>query len=422
MCNNVLKHVLRVLFSASILLLAFGTLACAQVKLDFWLLSDSYTEPYERMLDSFKADMLAKYDIDLKYKWVTSQNLDEMFVTAVLAKKGYDLAWEWQGATFNKRVASGNFMPLDKYFPKAEYGDYAAYNDLLFDGRLYGLSFQPFPNGIMVYNKGLFRQAGLDPDDYPKTWCEFLSVCDTLQAAGITPLVMGNKGGLTNEVVFNTWGLQPFDNAEQMWHIVSKEGTWLQPELIRLLHMYKELYDKGYFQKDGMSYTFEESYSSAMIGDQAAMGIYHGPTAYASLKDARGTDIAGMFPLPKWAYGKFNDAVPILNMVVGIAPWTKHVDESVTIMREFLSEKYQTKQLVEADMFPACPTVDVNLVQDPYIRDLMMQMQRNAATIWYGFYSHAEWQAQIRYMSLFLLGEVSAEEVLMEMDKAKGKI
>jgi len=406
-----------------IIVLSLGSLAVAEkkplVKLDCWQVGDAHSPALEKVLDSFKADMLRKYNIELQYKWVSGENLDEMYVTAAIARKGYDVAWEFQGCTLAKRVKEGNFRPLDEYFPKEEYGGYAAYNDLQYDGKLYAMPFYVWPERV-VYNKGLFRKAGLAPDPFPETWTKFVATCATLKAAGIDPLVYGNKGGLANEVIFNVWTPQAFNSTEDyVKRCVSKEGTWVQPELIRFLHMYKDLYDLGFFQKGGMSYGWEEVYQSALIGDKAAMGIYHGPSAYLALKEARGEDIAGMAMAPIWASGKQKDAVPAMCEVVGIAPWTKHLEEAVTVVKEFMSPEFQTKALLEANLLPSCPEVNINLIKDPYMKDLVSRLQKKSCMSNYALYSHAEWQAQIRYITLFLLGEITAEDALAAMDAAK---
>lgn len=57
------------------------------------------------------------------------------------------------------------------------------------DGRVYGLPYQVQPVGIW-YNRTLFQQAGLDPDEPPETWDDFLTVVKELQQAGITPVAI----------------------------------------------------------------------------------------------------------------------------------------------------------------------------------------------------------------------------------------
>ena len=41
------------------------------------------------------------------------------------------------------------------------------------------------------YNKDLFEQAGITEE--PKTWDEFLDVCEKIKASGVTPIALGNQ-------------------------------------------------------------------------------------------------------------------------------------------------------------------------------------------------------------------------------------
>ena len=51
----------------------------------------------------------------------------------------------------------------------------------------------------IVYNKALYKQAGLDPEQPPQSWAEFLAAGDKLKKAGITPIVTGLKDGFGGE-------------------------------------------------------------------------------------------------------------------------------------------------------------------------------------------------------------------------------
>ena len=54
--------------------------------------------------------------------------------------------------------------------------------------KLLPLTMQGF--GI-YYNKAFFKQAGLNPDQPPKTAAQFLAACEKLKAAGIVPITVG---------------------------------------------------------------------------------------------------------------------------------------------------------------------------------------------------------------------------------------
>src|SRR5690606_38993583 len=43
-------------------------------------------------------------------------------------------------------------------------------------------------NPLLYYNKDIFREAGLDPDNPPRTFDEMLAACETLMSAGIESL------------------------------------------------------------------------------------------------------------------------------------------------------------------------------------------------------------------------------------------
>ena len=53
--------------------------------------------------------------------------------------------------------------------------------------RLYGLPFAGNASGY-IYNKDLFKQVGLDPENPPATWTEFTDMLNTFKDAGINPI------------------------------------------------------------------------------------------------------------------------------------------------------------------------------------------------------------------------------------------
>ena len=405
----------------------FGPCALANpVKLEMWVLADIWTKPYELFMNDFKEDMLKKHNIELTYKTIVAANLDELFITAAMSKRGYDIASDWAGATVPLHVDAGCYMIIDQYFSDTEYRDFTTWNELKIDEKTYVVPLVSFPKQA-VWNKALFRKAGLDPEHFPRTWglmefgTGFLQVCEKLKAAGIAPLVFGNKEGYANECVIDqVMFRQPFDSVEQEFEeVIGPNGTYTHPKSVKMLHLYKELYDKGYFMEDGMSSPFEEYYVAGLVGDIAAINIYGSTLAYSGLKAERGIENAGIAAHPLWADGLLNNAVPVITHTLGVAPWTKYPNEAVTIVKELLSTEYQTRALLESETVPANPYVDFSLVEDPNMRNLLFRMQYHNTPELYMLYSHPVWQAQAKYLSLFLLGEMTAEEALSKMDEAK---
>ena len=206
---------------------------------------------------------------------------------------------------------------------------------------------------------------------------------------------------------------------EEMKEIAGPNGTYTDPRVIEFLKLYKELYDKGYFMEGGMNINYTSGYTSQIVGNRAAILLNGCMYAYTVLKKAQGLENSGMAPFPVWGKGKLKDAIPVMAQVQVIAPWTKHPEAAVTVLKELLSAKYQNKALEMAGVTPVNPNWDRSLVKDPNIKLIYDRMTKKSVSNFYPLYDYPVWQAQIRYITLYLLGEISAEEAMKKMDEAK---
>lgn len=108
----------------------------------------------------------------------------------------------------------GTLQPLDERMKAAGIGEddfwEPCWHQCRYAGRTWALSAAADPNFAMVYNKHLFRQAGLDPERPPRTLAELEDYCDRLttyrddgriEVLGIMP----TYGAFGANAVF-TWG------------------------------------------------------------------------------------------------------------------------------------------------------------------------------------------------------------------------
>jgi multiple sugar transport system substrate-binding protein len=110
------------------------------------------------------------------------------------------------------------------------------------DGAAYGVPYlsQGYP---WYYNKALFEQAGLDPENPPTNWNDFLAACDTLNAAGITPIINGYGDGYGVEQFMDVFMIQLVPEAELETY--NQDPDWTRPELQQALGYTQELLDHG---------------------------------------------------------------------------------------------------------------------------------------------------------------------------------
>lgn len=165
------------------------------------------------------------------------------------------------------------------------------------DGKLLGFSTWGVDWEGILYNKTMFEENGWE---VPTTWDEFVALCDTIQAAGITPLYEGINGVWHTE----TWvyALTPVLEQEHPGFVNELNANELNfADLESFSAGLTQLRDflshePKYFTNDGQSEDWFGSYPALQNREVAMMATY---TAYAAELAANGsTDEWGMFPIP----------------------------------------------------------------------------------------------------------------------------
>jgi ABC-type glycerol-3-phosphate transport system substrate-binding protein len=92
----------------------------------------------------------------------------------------------------------------------------------------------------MLYNKDLFKQAGLDPEKVPETWADFISAWHKLKAAGIPGLVSGwgetwMIDCFANNYAFNVMG------EKKVLDTFRGKVPYTDPDWIKVLSLFAEI-------------------------------------------------------------------------------------------------------------------------------------------------------------------------------------
>ncbi|MFK3979292.1 ABC transporter substrate-binding protein [Micromonospora sp. NPDC050397] len=201
----------------------------------------------------------------VKINRITSPNTDRDAYAKQLQASGQfpDLLQSITPANF---VGAGLLQPYDQTWVDA--------NFLLPQGNaLEGKVYIPPTNSQVIpqvyYNKELFAKANATP---PKTWAEFLAVCDKLKAAGINPIELG--------------GADPFAAGMPLVGIISadvlgKNPNWLQDRyagkvkftddnVVAAANKYRTLVGNGYFDKGALGVKYADSITR-FTGGKSAM-------------------------------------------------------------------------------------------------------------------------------------------------------
>ena len=147
------------------------------------------------------------------------------------------------------------------------------------------------------YNKKMFADAGIT--DMPKTWDEFVAICEKLKAKGFTPLITAGAsdvwatsfGYWVNVVNPEVEDWNPNFNAD----LKSGKAKWNNPAITDALQRWQDLNKKGYFDKGSMSYSYSQAAAEFQKGRAAMM--MDGSWVASTLDKGNLTDI-GVFAQP----------------------------------------------------------------------------------------------------------------------------
>ena len=110
------------------------------------------------------------------------QGLENKILVAIQSGSGFDVADV--SIAWNQSFArTGGLLALDSYIKesKLDVSDFfpANWNTTQYDGKTYGMPYRASSDGF-IYNRKLFREAGLDPDKAPVTWDDVLAYAQKL--------------------------------------------------------------------------------------------------------------------------------------------------------------------------------------------------------------------------------------------------
>ncbi len=181
-----------------------------------------------------------------------------------------DLFSYWAGARVQFIVDADRLEPIDDVFEENGLNDLfseAVNQGATYSGHKYSLPltqhYVPF-----FYNKAVFEKAGVTP---PKTWEEFLAVCEKLKAAGVVPIALGSRERWPAQFWLD-YPLLRTAGPKYRAKLMAGEVSYTDPEVVKAFELWKDLVDKGYFNDTPNAYDWSEA--STMVGTgEAAMTL-----------------------------------------------------------------------------------------------------------------------------------------------------
>ena len=235
-------------------------------------------------------------------------------------------------------------LKADPNFPKVA----KAFTELAtYQGRLYGTGFTPDVS-ILIYNKDLFRKAGLDPNAPPKTLAQIHEYAKKIRALGPDIYGFYFSGSCPGCNIFATSPMMVASGAKILPAKAGDEplaGTGVK----EVLQLYRDMWAEGLIPKSAQSdngSNFVANFKTGKIGIQGAGGFL-----ISDLKrEVPGMDFGVTF-LPGIKDGQASAFVG--GDVVAIPKGSKHAALGLAFVKWELGDQAQLEGLAKNNILPS---------------------------------------------------------------------
>lgn len=252
------------------------------------------------------------------------ESAPEKYHAAVSAQQGPDVITMYSGA-YSAPFRQG-LIPLDERISAAQRGEWQWLEDAVApNGHTYVIPFGSEGYGV-VYNKKLMAQAHVTP---PATWAEWLSSCEKLKAAGITPQSGGWKEGEHFSDYFQVFSDALMTPAERK-KLYEAKLPLTSPKLETAMKDVLELQKHGCFNGNAASFSLDEADQNFAAGKDASVlqSLAFGPLSkdglYPKNLGVSNLAVAQVPPPPGAVFNPFMSSGPRSGWA--ITRWSQHQD------------------------------------------------------------------------------------------------
>ncbi|MBN2072826.1 MAG: extracellular solute-binding protein [Actinobacteria bacterium] len=335
-----------------------------KVKIEFWLGGQwDIPELFDYMTDAAVKFMAENPNIEVEVVNLASETYFEQFLAVGETQKGPDIVFTWPGVWTVEYAWKGWLAPLEDYIPESEMSHYInTESGDSWEGKHYRFPYWLSGRPIL-YNKTLFEQAGLDPDNFPETWDELMSTCQTLKDAGITPWGFG-AGTYGGEHLFGFLGHQMMDSPLDMIEMsLGEKKDMTDPQFAVFWDRVYEMYEKGYFPEDASSLTLWQGLELFEKGEAAMAFISE--VAIGRVSGTFGPENVGAAVTPVWGTGSLAGRYVLEVQGACITSWSEHKQEAADFLMYLHNEDAMKQQYLETKAIIPDDRFDKSIITDP---------------------------------------------------------
>ena len=342
--------------------------ATEPIKLVVWWWGEQEAPGAQQWLDETIAEYTkAHSNVEIEAVLQSTDTLIPSFQAAAAAQEGPDIQYFWGGVWTLENAWSGAIIPIDDLIPADERDHYINNFERSYDGKVWGVPWYLSGNP-MVFNPNLFEQAGLDPQNPPKTWDELKDACGKLNAIGVTPISGGLKDGWFGGWLFSILSRQTHDSEKEFMAASVGNASFTDPAFSEWWSRLNELKEAKCWNADINSIDYQQGQDQFVQG-KAAM-IFGNDTFLKGWADTIGWENMGVMMVPKYADKKLADTYVVTAQGWGITSWSKHPSESADFLMFMHTPERLGAWFKYTGVLPADNRMDTTLIDQPILKQI----------------------------------------------------
>ncbi len=315
-------------------------------------------------------------DVEIEITVLENEAFKQKIATAMQSGDPPDVFQSWGGGVLYQYADAGLVRDITADLAEDGWGasfGQAGLNLYATNGANYGVPWRMGMVGVW-YSKSLFEQAGIET--LPTTWAEFLSTVETLKAAGITPISLGEGDKWPGHfywvyLAIRNGGQAAFDSA------YTRTGSFADPAFVKAGEDLQQLVALEPFQSDFLAATYTDS-DTYFANGQTAMQLM-GHWEPNNLDDIAEDPAAvranlGFFAFPMVEGGSGNPT-DVLGGGDGFALGVNAPDAAVDFVRYLTSVAVQEDWAAKGWAVPPAVTAAASAVTDENITPMMALLE-----------------------------------------------
>lgn len=286
-----------------------------------------FYEGYRAIADDYTA---AHPNVKIEFIYQPQDGYQQLLDTQFIANSAPDVI-HMQTRMYNEYANKGVLYNLNNALSgKSAYSDEASWFDTFVGGaasfgtarsgnQYGGIFFLPNDENPAInvgqpfaYNKTMFKELGIDPEDTPETWSEFIDICRKIKDAGKIPVAadnsrwvswsLGDIAGQFGEKAVDQFFDEKYNDDPQGVYFADKQKIALANGDLKNLDYYDDILriwrDYANYWQDGWTGTAYEEASNLFFMQEAAMQKI-GSWDHAHYTETIGDTFEwGIFPVP----------------------------------------------------------------------------------------------------------------------------